>query len=182
MAVLAFISVLVGTVVLGLFPDNYFLAYGMLLVGISSAITIYLAARNAIKARSAKDAKFEEYLPQWNDAPSYTFRYTASLMGVNTRDPLAQVTKDIEELRKVVDGDKERFEMLYKINRARVDSCLAQIQYHDEVTLPRVIAQGAGYSVMSAVLAIWGSLYLAFPVETYQRAKDISAAIKLFWG
>lgn len=180
MAVLAFISVLIGTVVLGFFQENHFLAYGMLLVAVSSAISIFLAVRNAMKAKSAKDAKFEDYLPQWNDAPSYTFRYTANLMGVNPRDPIAKVIKDIEEIRKVVDGDKERSERLHQINRMRIDSCLAQIQYHDEVTLPRVLAQGAGYSVMSAILAIWGSLYLAFPVEIYQRAKHIGMTLTNF--
>ena len=173
----AVVTTLAITVLLGSLNANWFIPFGIFLVFVSTAVTVTLGAKSSLKARAAERINFEDYLPKWNNGKSYTFRYTSNIFGINQKDPLAKVFRDIEEIRRVIDGDKDRSERLHQMSQARIDSCLAQIQYHNEVTLPRIMAQGVGYSILAAILALWGSLYLAIPSETYMRAKVIAKTI-----
>lgn len=174
------IATLIGTILLGRLAENWFLAFGMVLVVLASAVSVAQALRNAWMAKRAKHVVFDDYLPKGEEKRSHMFRYAGGLTGINTLKPLDQLAKDIHETRRQIDQDIERLEVLHLANHHRINSCLAQIRYHEDATLPKILGQGTGHIIAAAVFSIWGSIYLAFPGQVYEWAQH-SYAVATGW-
>ncbi len=171
------IATLAVTIYLGRLAENWFLAFGMVLVALASAVSVFQALRNSWAARVARKVDFEVYLPKEGNTKSQSFRYLGSLMGINVRNPIDQLAKDIKETRRQTDQDIQRLENLHLLNHHRINACLAQIKYHEDVTLPSMLGVGSGYIVAAAIFTIWGSLYLAFPNHVYEWAQHAAREI-----
>lgn len=169
------IATLVATVLLGRLAENWFIAFGLALVVLGAMVSMAQALSNAWRARKAKHVPFEDYLPKEETVKSSTFKYTGNIMGIDPRNPIAQLTKDIAETRRQTDQDIKRLEMLHDQNRHWINVCRAQIRYHEDVTLPSLLGAGTGHIIAAGVFTIWGSLYLAFPNESYERARYVSS-------
>ncbi|MDR6586355.1 hypothetical protein [Herbaspirillum frisingense] len=157
---IAFLALSIG---LGSLSKNWFLAFGLTIVVASSLLTITMAIRNALLATQAKKQAFADFLPKADNRQSHSFKFTAALMGVDVNSPWKQLQLDVKELQQVAIQDEKNFRQAIDIANHRIDICLAQIRFHEIATLPKILGQGAGLIVLSAVLAIIGSVYLAFP-------------------
>ncbi|PXX59527.1 hypothetical protein SAMN05660489_04552 [Pseudomonas sp. LAMO17WK12:I10] len=170
---LAYITALTPTLILamsiglGLSKDNWFLEFGLAIVVVSTATSMSLAFLGGRKATQAKKVEFESFLPEVDEGESSSFRYSSDIMGVDTSNPIKHLQNQIDDIKRVTDQDERNFKSGLSFNEARIDSCLAQIRYHEEVTLPKILGQGSGAIILAGALTIIGSAYLAFPGWLY---------------
>ncbi|AIS12653.1 hypothetical protein JM49_13505 [Pseudomonas chlororaphis subsp. aurantiaca] len=172
------ILILAMSIGLGFSKDNWFLEFGLAVVVISagtSMILAYLGGRNAVHAEKVE---FESFLPKVEKSESSSFRYTGSIMGVDTNNPIKHLQDQIDEIKRVTNQDERNFKSGLGFNEARIDSCLAQIRYHEEVTLPKILGQGSGAIFLAGVLTIIGSVYLAVPAEVYQIFANVAGVLR----
>ncbi len=171
-------SLLVVSLGLGFLKENWFLELGLAVVAASVAASMILAFRNGLKAKQAEVVEFESYLPEVDESESHTFKFAANIMGVNTHDPISHLQKQIDEIKKVAWQDEKNFRFALRITDQRVGICFAQLRYHEEVTLMKVLGEGAGAIVLAGVLTIIGSAYLAFPVVFYDGFTSVASFLK----
>jgi len=164
----------VVSIALGFFQANYFIGLGLLLVVISSCIGLFITYRNARKAKAAALVTLKDYLPPDNYSESHTFKFSSQLGGIDTRNPIPGIIKQIEELQRHSIADEKTAFKRHMLNSARIDICLANLRFHEEVTLARIMGQGSGFLMLSLGLTLWGSVYLAIPDSIYQISKKIS--------
>ncbi len=176
------LATLVVSIALGFFQANYFIGLGLLLVVISSCIGMFITYRNARKAKAAALVTLDDYLPPDNYSESHTFKFTSQLGGIDTRNPIPGILKQIEELQKHSISDEKNAFKRHMTNSARIDICLANLRFHEEVTLARIMGQGAGVVMLSIGLTLWGSIYLAFPNEIYSAFKQIADFLRAVVG
>lgn len=91
------------------------------------------------------------------------------MMGVDTRNPIKHIQDQVDEIKKVAAQDEKNFRQLQKFTDLRVDICFAQIRYHEEVTLQKILGQGSGSIILAGAFTIIGSAYLAFPDVLHKR-------------
>lgn len=175
---LAIPLLLITSVALGFLKGNWFLELGLAVVAASVAASMILAFRNGLKAKRAEVVEFESYLPEEDTSESHTFKFTADIMGVNTNNPIAHLQKQIDEIKRVAVQDEKNFRASLRFTDMRVKICLAQLRYHEEVTLPQILGEGAGAIVLAGVLTVIGSAYLAFPVVFYNSFSSIAGLLK----
>jgi len=160
------IGVLLSSILIGALESNWFLHYGLAIVVLSSIFSITLAARNAIGAARASDLSYENYLPKDEEKPSYTFKFTAGIMGMSNNQ-IKDINAKIDELQRVATQDEKNFRSGLAMANYRIGICLAQIRFHEQATLPKMLGQGAGAIIFASVLTIIGSVYLAIPDKIY---------------
>lgn len=168
-AAISLFLVLLTSIGLGFLKDSWFLQFGLAIVVVSSVTSIVLAFMGWRKAAQAEQVDFESYLPSIDTSRSHSFRYTGGIMGVDTNNPVKYLQDQINEVRSVTNQDAETFSKGLLFNEARIDSCLAQIRYHEEVTLPKMLGQGSGSIMLAGALTIVGSAYLAFPDDLHKK-------------
>lgn len=177
-AALVLVFVVAASVGLGFARENWFLLFGLLIVVISAATSIALAGIGWVKAARAEKVDFESYLPREEEAGSHSFDFTGDIMGVDISNPIKHLQRQVEEIKKVVSINKKTINSALRFNEARIDSCLAQIRYHEQVTLPKTLGQGSGSIILAGVLTIIGSAYLAFPDPLYERFSSVASTLK----
>lgn len=161
--------VLAVSVGLGFLGENWFLVFGLVIVVLSAATSMILAFLGGRKAADAEKVEYESFLPEVDDSQSHSFKFSASLMGVDTQNPTKHIQDQIEEIKRVAVQDEKNFRVLQKFTDRRVDICFAQIRYHEEVTLPKILGRGSGSIILAGALTIVGSAYLAFPDVLHKR-------------
>ncbi|WAJ37240.1 hypothetical protein OU800_21955 [Pseudomonas sp. GOM7] len=169
--------VVVASIYLGLLKENRFIEAGLAIVVIAATATILLSALNARKAAKAKNIDFESYVPENDSNKSSSFKFVSTLGGVDTRDPIGYLQKQIDEIKRVAIQDEKDFRSLFEFTSRRVDIALARLSYHEDVTLPRILGQGAGIIIVAGVLTIIGSIYLAFPDRSYEIFSTVGAKL-----
>ncbi|MBK3510703.1 hypothetical protein [Pseudomonas sp. MF6747] len=172
------IFILVMSIGLGLSKENWFLEFGLAVVVISAGTSMVLAYLGGRKAVRAEKVEFESFLPQVEKSESSAFRYTGSIMGVDTNNPMKHLQDQIDEIKRVTNQDEVNFRSGLSFNEARIDSCLAQIRYHEAVTLPKILGQGSGAIFLAGALTIVGSVYLAVPAEAYHIFANVAGALR----
>jgi len=170
------IGVLLSSIGLGMLSDNWFLGYGLAIVVVSSSVSIFLAGRNARSAAKASDLTYESYLPKVDSSESHTFKFTSGIMGMSN-NPMVDMRNQIEELQRVAIQDEKNFRKSLEMANYRIGICLAQIRFHEQATLPRLLGQGAGAIILAGVFAIIGSAYLAFPAQAYKGFSSLGQKI-----
>ena len=85
---------------LGLPARNWFLEFGLAVVVISSITTIALAIQSARAATKAEKWTFDDFLPKVDDGISNNFKFTAGIMGVDSRNPVDHLRRQIDELQR----------------------------------------------------------------------------------
>ena len=143
----------------------------------SSLAVIGLAIKNSVQGARAKKYLFEDFLPGDDVGQSHSFKYIASLKAVKVKSPEARLQLQIDELQKVAIQDEKTFLQGIRLANRRIDICLAQIRFHEKVTLPMIMGQGAGLIILAAILTIIGSAYLAFPNLAYKLFSDVMASL-----
>lgn len=165
--VLVFIFVLMFSIFLGFFEENYFVVFGLVIVVLSTATSMVLAFLGGRKAAQAEKIEYDSFLPPFDEGQSHSFKFQAGMMGVDTRNPTKYLQDQIDEIKKVVAQDEKNFRALNKFTDRRLDICFAQMRYHENVTLPKILGQGTGSIIFAGLLTIVGSAYLAFPLDVY---------------
>lgn len=160
------IGMLLSSILIGALETNWFSHYGLAIIILSSIFSITLAARNSMSAARASDLSYEDYLPKDDGKPSYTFKFTAGIMGMSNNQ-IKDIHNKIEELQRASIEDEKNFRSGLAIANYRIGICLAQIRFHEQATLPKMLGQGAGAIIIASFLTIIGSVYLAFPDKTY---------------
>jgi len=155
----------------GSLDRNNFLGLGLFIVMASSFASIASASSGALKAWRA--AKIEYQAPTTEAGESKMFKFVAGVMGVSQRDNLVTMQQQIQELRNVAVQDEKTWRSLIAMTNYRVDICLARLEYHEEVTLPKLLGESAGTVIVSATMAFVGSAYLAYPAEFYDLFRQI---------
>lgn len=171
-------SLLIVSVALGFLKENWFLELGLAVVVASVAASMILAFRNGLKAKQAEVIEFESYLPEVDTSESHTFKFTADIMGVNTNNPILHIQKQIDEIKRVAGQDEKNFRAALRSTDLRVSICFAQLRYHEEVALPKILGEGAGAIVLAGVLTIVGSAYLAFPNAFYNGFAAVASLLR----
>lgn len=88
-------------------------------------------------------------------------------MGVNQRDPLITIREQISELQNVAAQDEKNWRKMFEMVHARIDICLARQDFHEKVTLPKILGASSGTVIISTIMAFIGSAYLAYPDKFY---------------
>nr|WP_314873915.1 hypothetical protein [uncultured Pseudomonas sp.] len=174
----ALFLILATSVGLGFLSTNWFLEFGLFTVVLSSSASMILAFLSGRKASRVRYVKYESYLPEIDDKESHFFKFSVGLMGANNRQPLAHLQDQIDEIRRVATQDEKNYRSLNKITNYRASIALAQIKFHEEVTLPKMLGAGSGSIILAAVMTIIGSAYLAFPGPLYDRFFEVASALK----
>ncbi|ANH98936.1 hypothetical protein A8L59_16440 [Pseudomonas koreensis] len=177
-AVLVPILIFAVSVGLGFSKANWFLEFGLAIVVISSATSMALAFLGGRKAAQAKRVEYESFLPEIDDGQSHSFKFTAGMMGVDPLNPSKHFQDQIDELRRVSAQDEKTFRSLLRFTDRRLDICLAQIRYHEAVTLPKILGEGSGAIMLAGALAIIGSVYLAIPAGVYQAFSAAAGVVR----
>lgn len=171
------VTVLAISIGLGLPSKNYFLVFGLTIVVMSSFAVIVLAIKNSVQGARAQKLMYEDFLPDVDEGQSHSFKYTALITGVKVKSPEERLQLQIDELQKVAIQDEKTFLQNIQLTNRRIDICLAQIRFHENVNLPKILGQGAGLIILSAILTIIGSAYLAFPDFAYKLFSDVTASL-----
>ncbi|VVM76546.1 hypothetical protein PS664_02064 [Pseudomonas fluorescens] len=179
----AFTPLIIILISVGLgFPArNWFLEFGLAVVVISSITTIALAIQSARAAAKAEKWTFDDFLPKVDDGRSYNFKFTAGIMGVDTRNPVDHLRRQIDELQRVAIQDEDNAIRRHQLTDRRIDICLAKIRHHETVTLPKVLGSSSGAVALSAMLTLLGSVYLAFPVPAYEIFSACAQRLSSLW-
>jgi hypothetical protein len=172
------LAILALSIGFGFVNDNWFTAFGLVIVVVSSLTSIAVSLRNARSAAQARKQAFESFLPEIDEGQSHTFKYTAAIMGVDNHSPVQQLQRQIVEIQKVAIQDEKNFIQRLRFTERRIDICLAQIRYHEEVTLPKILGQGSGAIILAAALTIIGSVYLAFADDTYRAFSELAKILR----
>lgn len=167
LAPLALLLILACSFGLGFLGKNWFLEFGLMVVILSTSASMILAYLSRRKASKVENIKYESYLPEMDERESHSFKFTANLMGVDTSNPIQHLQKQIDEIKTVAAQDEQNYRIFNRMTNHRVGICLAQIRYHEEVTLPKMLGEGAALIMVAGILTIIGSAYLAFPVDLY---------------
>ncbi|AZC31515.1 hypothetical protein C4K38_3556 [Pseudomonas chlororaphis subsp. piscium] len=171
-------TILAISIGLGFFKGNWFLEFGMVIVAISALTSIVLAYCGGKKAALAEKVNFDSYLPDIDETESHSFKFTAGMMGGDPRNPAKHLQDQIDEIKKVAAMDEKVFRQGLRFAESRINICLAQIRYHEEVTLPKILGQGSGVIILSSALTIIGSAYLAFPVWLYNTFSLVANVLR----
>ncbi|RVD76873.1 hypothetical protein [Pseudomonas koreensis] len=177
-AALTPILILAMSIGLGFSKENWFIEFGLAIVVISAGTSIYLAYRGAKSAAAAKKVAFEEFLPKLDERKSSSFSMTGDIMGEDVNNPIGHLKIQIKDIKNEVINNAKNFNDALRFNAARIDICLAQIRYHEQVTLPKILGQGSGAIVLAGILTIIGSVYLAVPVGVYQAFSNVAGALQ----
>jgi hypothetical protein len=172
------LAVLVLSIGLGFANENWFTVLGLAIVVISSFTSIAISLKNARSAAQARKLAFEAFLPEIDESKSYSFKYTAAIMGVDNHSPIQHLQRQIDEIQRVAIQDEKNFVQRLQITERRIDICLAQIRYHEEATLPKILGQGSGTVILGAILTIVGSVYLAFADDTYKAFSALAGVLR----
>lgn len=177
-AALTPIFIIAMSIGLGFSRDNWFIEFGLAIVVIAAVTSMILAFLGGRKASQAGKVSYESYAPVIDDKTSHFIKFSAGIMGIDTRNPSKHLYDQIVELRKASIQDEKTFRSLNKLANYRIDICLAQIRYHEDVTLPKLLGQGAGAIILAGVLTIIGSIYLAVPIDAYQIFAGVAGAMR----
>lgn len=171
------IAILMTSILLGFLSRNYFVEFGLAIIIISAATSLIQAFLNGRAATKATRRDISEFIPAFDNSESHRFKFTAAIMGVDTRDPIKHLQRQIDELQARSIEDEKNFRSLSKFNEVRLDICFANIRFHEQVTLPKMLGQGAGLIVLASIMTIAGSVLLAFPNEIYSAAAQVALSI-----
>lgn len=138
-----------------------------MVVILSTSASMILAYLSRRKASKVENIKYESYLPEMDERESHSFKFIANLMGVDTSNPIQHLQRQIDEIKTVAAQDEQNYRIFNRMTNHRVGICLAQIRYHEEVTLPKMLGEGAALIMVAGILTIIGSAYLAFPADLY---------------
>lgn len=177
----ALFFILATSVGLGFLGANWFLEFGLLTVILSTSASMILAFHTGRKASKVKHVEYESYLPEMGEKEGHFFKFTAGIMGADRRQPLAHLQNQIDEIKRVAIQDEKNYRSYNKITNHRVSIALAQIKFHEEVTLPKMLGEGSGSIILAGVMTIIGSAYLAFPAPLYGRFSDVASALKVLF-
>lgn len=177
----ALFFILATSVGLGFLSTNWFLEFGFLTVILSTSASITLAFLSGRKASKVEHLEYESYLPEMDERESHSFKFTVGIMGVDNRQPLVHLQNQIDEIRRVAILDEKNYRSYNKMTNYRISIALAQIKFHEEVTLPKMLGEGAGSIMLAGVMTIIGSAYLAFPAPLYGRFSEVASALKLLF-
>jgi hypothetical protein len=177
----ALFLVLATSVGLGFLSTNWFLEFGLLTVILSTSASIILAFLSGRRAALVKHVEYESYLPEMDERESHVFKFTAGIMGTDNRQPLENLQNQIDEIRRVAIQDEKTYRSYNKMTNYRVSIALAQIKFHEEVTLPKILGEGTGSIILAGVMTIIGSAYLAFPAQLFERFSEVASALKVLF-
>ncbi|WP_202370347.1 hypothetical protein [Pseudomonas sp. MWU318] len=172
------ILILAVSIALGFLDDNWFIAFGLAIVVVSAVTSMILAFNGGRKAAKAEKISYESYAPVIDDKTSHFIKFSAGIMGVDTRNPTKHLQDQIDELKKASFQDEKTFRSFNKLANYRIDICLAQIRYHEDVTLPKILGQGSGAIILAGILTIIGSAYLAVPSSMYDIFSGIATVLR----
>lgn len=172
------IFILALSIGLGFSKENWFIEFGLAIVVISAVTSMILAFLGGRKASQAEKVSYESYAPVIDEKVSHSFKFVAGMYGVDPRNPLKNIEDKVDELRKVAAADEKNFRDQMMLANYRIDICLAQMRYHEDVTLPKILGQGAGAIILAGVLAIIGSVYLAVPTGAYQVFAGVAGTMR----
>ncbi|MDY4298525.1 hypothetical protein SO486_00755 [Pseudomonas salmasensis] len=178
----ALILIIATSVGLGFLSTNWFLEFGLFTVVLSSFASMILAFLSGRKASRVRQVEYESYLPKMDEKESHFFKFSVGIMGANNQQPLVHLQNQIDEIKRVAIQDEKSFRSLSKITNYRVSIALAQIKFHEEVTLPKILGAGSGSIILAGVMTIIGSAYLAFPGPLYERFFEVASALKGMFG
>lgn len=166
------------SIVLGFLSENWFLEFGLAVVVISALASMTMAFIAGRKAAKAEMVVYESFLPEVDNRESHFFKFSAGMMGLNSKNPGKHFQDQIDELRRASVQDEKTFRSLIKFTNRRVDISLAQLRYHEESTLPKILGQGSSTIFVAGILSIIGSIYLAVPLGAYQAFSTAAALIR----
>lgn len=172
------IFIIAMSICLGFSKDNWFIKFGLAIVVISAVTSMILAFLGGRKAAKAAKVSYESYAPVIDDKVSHSFKFMVGLHGVNPQNPISLIEDKIAELRKVAAADEKIFREQIMLANYRIDICLAQLRYHEDVTLPKILGQGSGAIILAGVLTIIGSVYLAVPSLMYDVFSSIATVLR----
>lgn len=172
------IFIIAMSIGLGFSKDNWFIELGLAIVVISAGTSIYLAYRGAKNAAAAKKVAFEEFLPKIHERKSSSFSMTGDIMGEDVNNPIGHLKSQIKDIKNEIINNAKNFNDGLQFNAARIDACLAQIRYHEQVTLPKILGRGSGAIILAGVLTIMGSVYLAVPNSMYDVFSGIATILR----
>lgn len=172
------IFIIAMSICLGFSKDNWFIEFGLAIVVISAGTSIFLAYRGAKSAAVAKKVAFEEFLPKPDERKSRSFSMTGDIMGEDVNNPISHLKNQIKDIKNEVINNAKNCNDGLQFNAARIDTCLAQIRYHEQVTLPKILGRGAGAIILAGFLTIVGSVYLAVLVGAYQVFAVVAGTIR----
>ncbi|MBJ2303849.1 MULTISPECIES: hypothetical protein [unclassified Pseudomonas] len=166
---------------LGFLEKNWFLEFGLVVVVLSTSASMILAYLSRRKASQVENIEYESYLPEMDERESHSFKFTANLMGMDTSNPIQHLQRQIDEIKTVAVQDEKNYRTFNRMTNNRVGICLAQIRYHEEVTLPKMLGEGSGLIMAAGILTILGSAYLAFPADLYNGFAAAASSVKLWF-
>lgn len=147
--------------VLGSLSTNYFAAAGLLLSLLSAVITIFVASKNALKARQAAITGIEPY------EPISAKRLKLFSRTVPTSDPVRNLQKQLEELRRdheeLADNVDRRVESVFNYAQMAHE----RLTQHKEVELPQILSAQSGVIIVGAVLSLLGAVVVFAPDHVY---------------
>src|SRR5690625_3547364 len=147
--------------VLGSLSTNYFAAAGLLLSLLSAMITIFVASKNALKARQAAITGIEPY------EPISAKRLKLFSRTVPTSDPVRNLQKQLEELRRdheeLADNVDRRVESVFNYAQMAHE----RLTQHKEAELPQILSAQSGVIIAGAVLSLLGAVVVFAPDHVY---------------
>lgn len=162
---------------LGFIQKNWFIELGLAIVIVSSITSIMQAIKNGRNAAKANKLKISDFIQEVDRSESYSFKHTSAMMGANNHNPVGYLQSQIDELQKKSTDDEKDFRALWRTTEVRLDICFGNLRYHENATLPKILGQGSGVIILSSIMTILGSAFLAFPDENYSAALNIAASI-----
>ncbi len=167
---------------LGFIQKNWFIEFGLVIVIVSAMTSIIQAIKNGRNAAQAHELEISDFIQEVDRSESYRFKFTSALMGVDNRDPIGYLQRQIDELqRKSIDDEKD-YRALWRTTEVRLDICFANLRFHEKATLPKMLGQGSGLIVLSSIMTILGSAFLAFPAESHSAALNVASSINALFS
>lgn len=174
-AVLISLSLLIGA----FYSEHQMLCLGLALVVGSSVATILVAYRNLASAQRTDGVALEDYVPT-PEPKGAAFTSTYGIMGLHP-DPLIEVCANVASLRTELSSLRREFDRHNAFIHTRVEILHGLHNYHHEISLPRTMATGMEWLILSAILTILGSVYLAVPHAIYELFNGLAGSIAYLW-
>lgn len=172
MALLFVIALLIGA----FYSAKQMILLGLFVVVGASITTIMVSYRNITNAQRTDGIELSAYIPEPAQV-SANFLSTYGLNGKNT-DPLSEVRDNVAALRSEFSAFAKANQQRTKFIEARVETLHGIHKYHQEISLPRTLANGMGSVIVSSILTIIGSVFLAIPTEIFDTFSGLAGSLR----
>ena len=171
MASLFVFSLLIGA----FYSATQMIWLGLSIVVGASITTIIVSYRNISSAQRTNGIELSDFIPE-PDPAGANFSSTYGLNGKHT-DPLIEVRENVASLRRELSALAHGYQRRTAFIESRIEVIHGIHKFHQEISLPRTLANGMGSVIVSSCFTILGSVYLAIPKELYEAFSGMAGSL-----